>query len=122
MTNSMIAYKCFCVQHTVIWNFSYFSESEDLVRNLVEELLKNVNADLMRKSTEDMVDSILKRIIKCVSIHGMVNEIIDNLPVKDLSEEQLSSVEETASKLMCLQEPQVPCITTIVSHLTIIFL
>lgn len=68
-----------------------------------------------------MVDSILKKIIKCVSIHGMVNEIVDNLPVKDLSEEQLSSVEETASKLMCLQELQVQCTTTIVSHLTIFF-
>lgn len=89
------------------WNFSYFSESEDLIRNLVEELLKNVNADLMRKSTENMVHSILKKIIKCVSIRDMVNEIIDNLPVKDLSEEQLNKVEEIASKLMCLQEPQV---------------
>lgn len=86
---------------------SYFSESEDLVRNLVEKVLKNVNADLMRKSTENMVESILKGIIKCTSIRDMINEIIDNLPVKNLSEEQLSSVEETASKLMCLQEPQV---------------
>lgn len=82
-------------------------EGEDLVKELVESLMKDVDASLTRKSNEELVHNILSTIVKCSSTYAMINEIIDNLPIEELTKEQHSSVEETAEKLISLQEPQV---------------
>ncbi|ENN71892.1 hypothetical protein YQE_11429, partial [Dendroctonus ponderosae] len=82
-------------------------EGEDLVKELIDTLMKDVDADLTRKSNEDLVHEILSNIVKCSSTHAMINEIIDNLPIGELNEEQRSNIEETAEKLMSIQEPQV---------------
>ncbi|XP_066257532.1 cilia- and flagella-associated protein 44 [Euwallacea similis] len=84
----------------------YFSESEDLVRELVEEILKDMDEDLRKKSTEQIVHSILRTIMKCTSIYEIINKIADNLPLEELNEEQCISVKTTAERLMSIQEPR----------------
>lgn len=69
--------------------------------------MKDTDQALDKKSTENIVQSILSGIFKCTSIHDYIKEIIDNLPIEDVTDEQRSSVELAAEKLMSIEEPQV---------------
>ncbi|XP_066154142.1 cilia- and flagella-associated protein 44 isoform X2 [Euwallacea fornicatus] len=84
----------------------YFSEGKDLVRQLVGELLKDADEDLKKKSTEQIIHTILTTIMQNTSIHKIINEIEDNLPLEELSEEQRFRVKATAERLMEIIQPQ----------------
>ncbi|KAL1505618.1 hypothetical protein ABEB36_005142 [Hypothenemus hampei] len=83
------------------------SESEDLVRTLIENLMKTVDKDLVRKSNEALVQSILSGIIKCISVNEIIMEIINNIPIEEFTEEQRTSIESVATLLMSIEEPKV---------------
>lgn len=84
--------------------------------------MKDTDQELAKKSTENIVQSILSGIFKCASIHDYVKEIIDNLPIEDVTDEQRSSVELAAEKLMNIEEPQVLFMLQIIFRFFLYFL
>ncbi|XP_050303878.1 cilia- and flagella-associated protein 44 [Anthonomus grandis grandis] len=82
----------------------YSQESADLIHELLEQLLTDVDETVIKKSKEELVTSILSGILKCVSVHDYIQEIIDNLPIDELNEQQRSSIELVAERLFSINE------------------
>lgn len=83
----------------------YSAETEDLVSGLIEDLLKDVDRSLVKKSGERIVHDILSGILRCSSMQDIVKEIVNNLPI-ELAEEKQAIVESAAEKILSLHEPQ----------------
>lgn len=86
--------------------FSYSTESEDIVRNLLNDLLVKVKEHHDQKCVENMVRSILTGILKCRSSEEIAHEILGNVSV-NVTPEQKLSIEDASQKLYKIQDPDV---------------
>lgn len=84
---------------------SYSTESEDIVRNLLQQLLDKVHKH-DEDGVEGMVRSILMSIINCRSSTEIAEEIIGKVSFQ-LTNEQRASIDDAAKELYKIQEPDV---------------
>ncbi|CAH1956942.1 unnamed protein product [Acanthoscelides obtectus] len=93
---------------TVIMEFKdetgpYVAEAEYVVRDMLDQLLGDVDARLSRLSIENIVKSILSGVLFTTSVVDIIHEIVRNLPITP-SSEQLAIIDESAEKLHQLHE------------------
>ncbi|CAH0561065.1 unnamed protein product [Brassicogethes aeneus] len=80
-----------------------YTDAEAIVRSLIEDLMIQTEELAEKRSTEKMAREIVERVLKCTSCHAIVRELIDNLPITP-SDEQLKMIDETASRLLQIQD------------------